>query len=59
MDCIAREEVGQALDILAQRVISIQNAKKPGGKWEKSEQIELVLPSGAGLASSGMLSLMG
>ena len=51
--------IAQALDILAQRVVSIQSAKKPGGKWEKSEKVELVHPSGAGLASSGMLSLMG
>ena len=59
MDCIQRDEVAQALDILAQRVVSIQNAKKAGGKWEKSEAIELITPSGAGLASGGMLSLMG
>ena len=59
MDCIQKDEIAQALDILAQRVVSIQSAKKPGGKWEKSEQVELVHPSGAGLASSGMLSLMG
>ena len=59
MDAIQKDEVAVALDILAQRVISIQNAKKPGGKWEKSEQVELICPSGAGLASAGMLSLMG
>ena len=59
MDHIARDEISQALDVLSQRIISIQNAKKPGGKWEKSEQVELIATSGAGLASSGMLSLMG
>ena len=59
MDCIQRDGVAQALDILSQRVVSIQNAKKAGGKRERSEAIELITPSSAGLASGGMLSLMG
>ena len=59
MDLIQRDEVSAALDVLSQRVISIQSAKKAGGKWEKAEMIELIPPSGSGLASGGMLSLMG
>ena len=59
MDAVQRDEIASALDILAQRVVSIQNAKKAGGKWEKAELIELISPSGSGLASGGMLSLMG
>ena len=59
MDAVQRDEIASALDILAQRVVSIQNAKKAGGKWEKAELIELIPPSGSGLASGGMLSLMG
>ena len=58
MDLVKKKEVAQALDVIAQRIVAIQQAKKPQGKWEKAEQIELLPTGGSSLASSGMLSLL-
>ena len=56
MDCINRREIERAMDILSQRILAIQQAKRKGGSWEKAEMIELI-PSGTSLASSSMLAL--
>ena len=56
MDSINRREISRAMDVLAQRILAVQQAKRKGGSWEKAEAIELV-PSGASLASSSMLAL--
>lgn len=56
MDCINRREISRAMDVLAQRILAIQQAKRKGGSWEKAECIELI-PSGNALASSSMLAL--
>ena len=56
MDSINRKEISRAMDILAQRILAIQCAKRKGGSWEKAEAIELI-PSGTSLASSSMLAL--
>ena len=57
LDHINNREIAKAVDVLSQRILAIQQAKKPGGKWEKAEQIELLPTVGSSLASSGMLSL--
>jgi hypothetical protein len=44
------------MDILAQRILAVQQAKRKGGSWDKAEAIELI-PSGNSLASSSMLAL--
>lgn len=56
MDAVNRKEIARAMDILAQRILAIQQAKRKGGSWEKAESIELI-PSGTSLASSSMLAL--
>jgi hypothetical protein len=56
MDAINRREVQQAMDILSQRILAIQLAKRKGGSWEKAEAVELI-PGSSGLAASPMLSI--
>ena len=56
MDSINRREIARAMDILAQRILAVQQAKRKGGSWDKAEAIELI-PSGNSLASSSMLAL--
>lgn len=56
MDSINRKEIERAMDILAQRILAIQQAKRKGGSWDKAEAIELI-PGGTSLASSSMLAL--
>jgi len=56
MDAINRREVQQAMDILSQRILAIQLAKRKGGSWEKAEAVELIAGS-SGLAASPMLSI--
>ena len=56
MDCINRKEIARAMDVLAQRILAVQQAKKKGGSWEKTETIEFI-PSGTALASNAMLAL--
>ena len=55
MDSINRKEIERAMDILAQRILAIQQAKRKGGSWDKAEAIELI-PGGTSLASSSMLA---
>ncbi|CAE8604573.1 unnamed protein product, partial [Polarella glacialis] len=45
MDSINRREMVQAMDVLSQRIVAIQLAKRKGGSWDKAELVELV-PSG-------------
>ena len=59
MDHINRDELAQAMDLLAQRVLAIQAAKRKGGSWEKAEALELLPPAGAALAAGAMASLAG
>ena len=44
------------MDILGQRMLAIQQAKKKGGSWEKAEAIELT-GTGNGAVASGLLRL--
>ena len=57
LDHINARDLSSAMDILCQRILSIQSAKKKGGSWEKAEQVELLPGSGHSLASGGMLAL--
>ena len=57
MDMINRRELSQAMDVLAQRVVSIQRAKQKGGTWEAAELLELMPGSGASMAPGGLLTL--
>ena len=57
MDAINRVEIQQAMDILSQRILAIQLAKRKGGSWEKAEAVELI-PGFSGLATSPMLSIV-
>ena len=56
MDAINRREAAMAMDILAQRILAIQLAKRKGGSWEKAEAVELI-PDSSGLSASPMLSI--
>ena len=57
LDHVNADEIEQALDVLTQRILSIQLAKSTGGSWAKSEKIELI-PTGAScLAPGGVSSL--
>jgi hypothetical protein len=59
LDAINARDIARAVDILCQRILSIQVAKGKGGSWEKSEQIELIPPVGKNLAPGGMLAITG
>ena len=56
MDSVNRGELAQAMDVLAQRILALQLAKRKGGSWEKAETVELI-PSSSALTASPMLSL--
>jgi ribosome assembly protein YihI (activator of Der GTPase) len=56
LDAVNREEISQALDVLCQRILTIQAAKQKGGTWEKAEAIELV-GNRKSLVSTSMLAL--
>ena len=56
LDAVNRKEIAQALDIISQRILAIQQARQKGGSWEKSEAIELV-DTRKTLASTSMLAL--
>ena len=45
------------MDVLAQRIVAIQQAKKKGGSWDKAEAIELTAGPSQGVAAAGLLRL--
>ena len=57
MEYINAGEVAMAMDVLTQRIASIQAAKDKGGSWEAASKLELVPAAGAVLAPRGMRSL--
>ena len=57
MDLIKTKDLASCMDVLAQRILSIQRAKAQGGSWEKGEQIELTFTPGQSSAPSGLLKL--
>jgi hypothetical protein len=57
MDSINRREMAQAMDVLSQRIVAIQLAKRKGGSWDKAELVELV-PSGNTVGTSSTLALV-
>eukprot|EP00974_Lingulodinium_polyedra_P052852 5080685-Lingulodinium_polyedra.AAC.1 len=59
MDHVNRRELWQAMDVLSQRILAIQMAKRKGGSWEKAEVLELLPPTGGALAPPGLASLTG
>ena len=56
LDSVNRGELAQAMDVLSQRILALQLAKRKGGSWEKAESVDLI-PSSSGLASSPMLAI--
>ena len=59
MDHVNRRELAQAMDVLSQRILAIQMAKRKGGSWEKAEVLELLPPAGGALAPPGLAWLTG
>ena len=57
IDRVNRREISQALDILCQRVLAIQCAKRRGSSCEKAETLELIPGAGSSLASGSMDAL--
>jgi len=57
MDAVNSRCLEDVMDIMAQRILAIQQAKKKGGSWEKAEAIELVTGMGTGATASGLLRL--
>ena len=57
MDAVNARDLALAMDILAQRIIAVQQAKRKGGTWEKAEAIELTAPAGADAVAGGLLRL--
>lgn len=57
MDMINVDDLEQAMDILSQRILAVQQAKRKGGSWGKAEAIELTPSAGSGAAASGVLRL--
>ena len=57
MDAINSKQLAYAMDVLSQRIQSIQAAKTKNGSWEKSQRTELAVEPGAIASSSGMLRL--
>jgi outer membrane biosynthesis protein TonB len=57
MDAINGRQLAYAMDVLSQRIQSIQAAKAKGGSWDKAQRIELAVEPGAIASSSGMLRL--
>ena len=58
MDLVSKGDLAEALDLLSQRVLAIQQAKSRGGTWEKAANIELLAKDGVMSASSGMHGLL-
>ena len=58
MDCINRDQLAQALDVMAQRVTAIQAAKRKGGSWDKAETVELLPGTGSAVIPAGMAGLI-
>jgi len=53
MDSINRQDVAEALDLLTQRLLAVQAAKREGGgSWAKAEALELI-PGAAGSTGAG------
>ena len=57
MDAINSKQLAYAMDVLSQRIQSIQAAKTKASSWEKSQRIELAVEPGAIASSSGLLRL--
>ena len=57
MDLINDRQLESAMDVLSQRISSLQAAKTKGGSWEKSSRIELTTTPGSGAQPSGLLKL--
>eukprot|EP00973_Karenia_brevis_P016367 2241771-Karenia_brevis.AAC.1 len=57
MDHVNKGELKQAMDVLAQRIGSIQLAKKKGSSWEKAEGLELLPVTGTGLMPGSLLHI--
>ena len=55
MDLINSRDLGQAMDLLAQRILAVQRAKTKGGSWEKAGNIELLAGPSTGAAVGGIL----
>ena len=58
MDHISRGDLQEVMDLLAQRVLSIRQAKAKGGDWSKSSAIELIAAEGTAPVPSGMRRLL-
>ena len=46
MDKIQAYEVEEAMDIMVQRIVAIQEAKEKAGSWDKASKFEFVGPTG-------------
>ena len=57
LDSINNRDLATAMDIISQRVLSIQTAKMKGGFWEKANKLELVSDPGASSLAGGFLRL--
>ena len=58
MDHINKDSLSEACDIIASRLLALQEAKSKGGTWEKAATKELIpLPGASGLQPSGLSSL--
>ena len=57
MDAVNQEDLPHAMDIMAQRILAIQFAKKRGSSWEKAEALELVPAEGQTLLAGGLAAL--
>jgi len=58
IDHVNKDQMAEALDTMAQRVVAIQAAKRKGGTWEKAEAAELLPGTGSAVVPGGMLSLV-
>eukprot|EP00974_Lingulodinium_polyedra_P034521 3318176-Lingulodinium_polyedra.AAC.1 len=47
------------MDLLAQRILAVQTAKRKGGRWGKAEALEVLPPTGTAFASGAMVTLVG
>ena len=58
LDMVSRGDVAEAMDVLCQRILAIQQAKSKGGSWDKAANIELLAKDGVMAAPSGMHRLL-
>ena len=59
IDSISRGELHVVMDLLCQRILSIQAAKAvKGGSWEKAQNLELLAKDATSGVPSGMLRLL-